>query len=145
MAAFHFPIVPRAYKDESVCAGYEVERQWPRTASADVSLKEKTVGKFKTVVSLNAFHTNTAPGKPFDSSFKKVSRRVSTLFRVRCQKTQPRKFIDSCVLKKAEAQGRQYSALGLLLHRFECALRDMSFAHMALADIFSSVLTVQYV
>jgi hypothetical protein len=87
MAAFHFTIVPGRIRPNQFVPDMQLSGSGLEERQQMFLGRGKTVGKFKTVVSLNAFHMNTAPGKPFDSSFKKVGRRVGTLFRVCCQKT----------------------------------------------------------
>ena len=71
--------------------------------SMDVSFADgKTVGKLKTVVGLDPFHTDASAGEPLHQAFEEISGRIGGLLKVSRQETEPGELIDSGVLEQAQ-------------------------------------------
>ena len=62
----------------------------------------KTVCKFKTVVGLNTFHTDTPAGIPLHQPLQKVSGGVGRLLRIGGQKTESGELVNGGILEQAQ-------------------------------------------
>jgi len=62
----------------------------------------KTVCKFKTVVGLNTFHTDTPAGIPLDQAFQKVGGGIGRLLRIGGQETEPGELVNGGILEQAQ-------------------------------------------
>ena len=62
----------------------------------------KTVGKFKTVVRLDALHSNSPAGVPLYQPFQEIGGRIVGLFRIGGQKAQTSKFVNGSILEQPQ-------------------------------------------
>ena len=62
----------------------------------------KAVSELKTVVRLDAFHSNASAGIPFEQLFQEVGRGIGALPWVSSQETKACEFVNGSILKQAE-------------------------------------------
>ena len=62
----------------------------------------KAIGKFKAIVSLNAFHLNAPAGIPFDQPFEEVSGGISGLLRVSGEEAQTSELVHGGILEQTQ-------------------------------------------
>ena len=62
----------------------------------------KMVSKFKTVVGLDTFHTDTSSGIPFHLPFQEVGGGVGGLLRIIGQEAEPGELVNGGILKQAQ-------------------------------------------
>ena len=58
----------------------------------------ETIGKFKAVIRLDAFHADTSAGIPLEQLFQKIRRGIGGLLRVGSQEAQACELVNSSVL-----------------------------------------------
>ena len=83
----------------------------------------KTVGKFKTVVGLDAFHTDTPAGIPLHQPFQEVSGGVGGLLRIGRQKAEPGELVNGGILEQVQLRVSDAAArddLHIHLDSFPC-------------------------
>ena len=98
VAALHFTVVSRRIgpdelvADTQLCGGgLKQSREIPLAVG-------KTIGKFKSVVSLDTFHADTSVGIPLKQLFQEIGGGTGGLLRVGGQEAQAGKLVNSSVL-----------------------------------------------
>mgnify|MGYP006068492681 CR=1 FL=1 len=102
MASFHLAVVARRVRTGQLMTDSKLSSSFLKPGR-DFSLTVgETVGKFKTVVGLDAFHPDASAGIPLNQSFQKVCGRISCLLRIGGQETQTGEFINGSILVQAQ-------------------------------------------
>ena len=93
----------------------------------------KTIGKFKAVIRLDAFHMDSPAGIPPEQLFQEIRGGIGGQLRVGGQEAQACKLVNSSVFGIGTAQGLRCSGGGPLSYLPRYAVRDRSSADRALA------------
>ena len=98
VAALHFAVVARCIGSDELVAdtqlggsGLKQSREIPLSVG-------ETIGKFKAVIRLDAFHADTSACIPLEQLFQKIGGGTGGLLRVGGQEAQARKLVNSGVL-----------------------------------------------
>ena len=102
VTSLHFTVVARRIRPDELVAdtqvgggGLKQSRKIPLTAG-------ESIGKFKAVIRLNAFHADSPAGIPLEQLFEKICGGIGGLLRVGGQEAQAGELINGGVLKQAE-------------------------------------------
>ena len=102
MASFHLAVVARRVRTGQLMTDSKLSSSFLKPGG-DFSLTVgETVGEFKTVVGLDAFHPDAPAGIPLNQPFQKVCGRISCLLRIGGQETQGGEFINGSILVQAQ-------------------------------------------
>lgn len=102
VAAFHFSVVTGRIGADELVADAEPGSGSLKQSGQVALAVGKTVGKLKTVVGLDALHSDAPAGIPLDQLFEEVSRGTGGLFRVGRQEAQVGEFVDGSILEQPQ-------------------------------------------
>ena len=98
VAALHLAVVARRIRPDELVAdtqlgggGLKQSREIPLAVG-------ETIGKFKAIIRLDAFHADSAARIPLEQLFQKIRRGIGGLLRVGSQEAQACKLVNSSVL-----------------------------------------------
>ena len=95
----------------------------------------KTVGEFKAVIRLDAFHADSSAGIPLEQLFQKIRRGIGGLLRISGQEAQTGELINGGVLKQAQFRVSD-AAAGDHLHIYLDTLSGIFHLLIRLRNIF---------
>ena len=102
VAAFHFAIVPRRIGADELVADTELRGGAFKEGGKVTLGVGETVGEFKPVISLDAFHPNAPAGVPFHQLFQEIGRGIGGLLWIGGQEAQTGELINGGVLVQTQ-------------------------------------------
>lgn len=102
VAALHFTIVSGCIRADQLMLDAQVGGSFLKKGLDILFTVGKTVGKFKAVVGLDTFHSDTSAGIPLHQPFQEIGRGVGGLFRVGRKETEPGELVNCGILKQAQ-------------------------------------------
>ena len=102
VATLHFSVVPWGVRADELVADAKISGSLFKKGLDIPFAVGKTVCKFKTVVGLNTFHTDTPAGIPLHQPLQKVSGGVGRLLWIGGQKTESGELVNGGILEQAQ-------------------------------------------
>ena len=102
VAALYFSVVSWGVRADELVADAKISGSLFKKGLDIPFAVGKTVCKFKTVVGLNTFHTDTPAGIPLHQPLQKVSGGVGRLLRIGGQKTESGELVNGGILEQAQ-------------------------------------------
>ena len=102
VAALYFSVVSWGVRADELVADAKISGSLFKKGLDIPFAVGKTVCKFKTVVGLNTFHTDTPAGIPLHQPLQKVSGGVGRLLRIGGQKAESGELVNGGILEQAQ-------------------------------------------
>ena len=110
MAALNFSVVSWGVRADELVADAKISGSLFKKGLDIPFAVGKTVCKFKTVVGLNTFHTDTPAGIPLHQPLQKVGGGVGGLLRIGGQEAEPGELVNGGILEQAQFWVRDAAA-----------------------------------
>lgn len=101
VAELHLAIMPRCVRTNELVLDTKIMSSFLKKGLNVPFTVGKTVGKFKTVVSLDTFHKDALAGIPLHQPFQEAGGGVGGLIRIGRQETEPGELVNGGILKQA--------------------------------------------
>ena len=98
VAALHFTVVARRIGADELVADPQLGGGGLKQSRESPLAVGETIGKFKAVIRLDAFHADTTACIPLEQLFQKIRRGIGGLLRVGSQEAQACELVNSSVL-----------------------------------------------
>ena len=102
VAAFYFAVVARGIGSDELVADAQLGGSGLKQSREVPLAVGETIGKFKAVIRLDAFHADTSACIPLEQLFQEIRRGIGGLLWVGSQEAQASELVNGSVLKQAQ-------------------------------------------